>query len=62
MSYFFSGKRIASPVAENFLPEVFGFVVEFSIALQRKLQLFMLFWCEVQAGAMRGIYRCDEYD
>ncbi|MDQ9195114.1 hypothetical protein QBT27_16475 [Cronobacter sakazakii] len=32
MSYFFSGKRIASPAAENFLPGVFGFVVEFSIA------------------------------
>ncbi|CCK11862.1 hypothetical protein BN126_2034 [Cronobacter sakazakii 680] len=32
MGYFFSGKRIASPAAENFLPGVFGFVVEFSIA------------------------------
>lgn len=62
MSYFFSGKRIASPAAENFLPEGFGFVVEFSIAPERKLQLFMLFWREVQAGAMGRIYRCDEYD
>ncbi|EGT4288001.1 hypothetical protein DOX45_07325 [Cronobacter malonaticus] len=62
MGYFFMGNDISPSAAENLLRRRFWRAVAFQIACSGKKQPFLLFRRQVQAGAIRCIYWCDEYD